>query len=166
MKQAPPGDRVSELIALLRLAPHPEGGHFREIYRSADRVQAADARGPRNALTNILFLLGRGEMSRWHRVSSDEVWHYYEGEGLELLIAPPPMDRVARVILGPAAAAQRPSYAVPAHWWQAARPLGGHALAGCTVAPGFDFADFSFLRDDAPLAQRLGVLDAAAAAFL
>jgi len=158
--------RPTELIRTLRLSPHPEGGHYREVFRSADPVQPADDRPPRSALTNILFLLAAGESSRWHRVASDEVWHFYEGEGLELLVAAPSLEQVARIALGLALASTRPSYAVPAGWWQAARPLGSHALVGCTVAPGFDFADFSFLRDDAALAARLATLDSAAAALL
>jgi predicted cupin superfamily sugar epimerase len=159
-------ERGAYLKTTLRLAPHPEGGHFREIYRSPDRVQPADGRPPRQALSNIFFLLQAGEISRWHRVTSDEVWHFYEGEGLELLVAPPPMDRVARLRLGPVGEGRRPAYTVPAHWWQAARPVGAHALAGCTVAPGFDFADFSFLRDEAALARRLTAIDPAAAELL
>ncbi|MEY4761280.1 MAG: hypothetical protein RLZZ200_1136 [Pseudomonadota bacterium] len=159
-------ERAAQLRATLRLAPHPEGGHYREIYRSPDRVQHSDGRPPRSAITTIFFLLQEAEHSRWHRVASDEVWHYYEGEGLELLVAPPTMDRVARLVLGPVGSAQRPVYTVPAHWWQAARPLGSHALVGCTVGPGFDFADFSFLRDDEPLCQRLRAIDAPAAAFI
>ncbi len=166
MKTSHPESRATELLTTLRLAPHPEGGHFREVYRSPDRVQHADGRAPRSALTNILFLLAAGESSRWHRVTSDEVWHYYEGEGLELLVAPPQMDRVARVVLGPVTAGQRPAYTVPAHWWQAARPLGAYALVGCTVAPGFDFADFTFLRDDAALSQRVAAIDPPAAHYL
>ena len=158
--------RAEQLRATLRLEPHPEGGHFREIYRSPDRVQPADGRPTRSAVTTIFFLLQAGEQSRWHRVSSDEVWHYYEGEGLELLVAPPTMDRVARLVLGPVGETQRPVYTVPAHWWQAARPLGSHALVGCTVGPGFDFADFSFLRDDETLSQRLRAIDAPAAALI
>lgn len=166
MLTTPPAARAAELITTLRLTPQPEGGHFREIFRSADPVQPADARPQRSALTGIFFLLNAGEASRWHRVSSDEAWHYYEGEGLELLIAPPPMDRVARVVLGPVAAGRRPAYTVPAHWWQAARPLGSYALAGCNVAPGFDFADFRLLRDEESLAQRLAAIDPPAAAYL
>ena len=159
-------DRGAYLRDRLRLSPHPEGGHFREIYRSADTVQPTDGRPLRQALTTIFFLLQAGEVSRWHRVTSDEVWHFYEGEGLELLVAPPPMDRVARLQLGPVSEGRRPAYTVPAHWWQAARPVGSHALTGCTVAPGFDFADFSFLRDDAVLAQRLTAIDPPAADLL
>jgi predicted cupin superfamily sugar epimerase len=151
--------RASQLITSLRLAPHPEGGHYREVFRSADRVQPADGRPLRSALTNILFLLAAGEGSRWHRVTSDEVWHCYEGEGVELLVAPPRLEQVARIALGKASATTRPAYTIPAGWWQAARPLGSYALVGCTVAPGFDFADFSFLRDDAELAARLATLD-------
>ena len=158
--------RAERLRATLRLEPHPEGGHFREIYRSPDRVQPGDGRPPRSAITTIFFLLQSGEQSRWHRVTSDEVWHYYEGEGLELLVAPPTMDRVARLVLGPVADAQRPVYTVPAHWWQAARPLGSHALVGCTVGPGFDFADFSFLRDDDALCARLRAIDPSAATLI
>ena len=166
MAREPMAGRAAELVTLLRLAPHPEGGHFREQFRSADRVQPADERASRSALTNIFFLLARGEVSRWHRVASDEAWHYYEGDGLELLVAPPRLDRIARLTLGPADARQRPVYVVPAHWWQAARPLGAYALAGCTVAPGFEFADFSFLRDDATLSQRLAAIDPDASALL
>ncbi len=140
--------RARELIETLDLAPHPEGGFYREIYRSPLKVRSGDDRPERSALTNIHFLLPAGTYSRWHRVRSDEVWHWYEGESLELLIAPPDAARVERWRLGPVAAEQRPSFTVPADWWQAARPLGSFAFVGCTVAPGFDFADFSFLRDD------------------
>jgi hypothetical protein len=159
-------DRVEALTTWLRLAPHPEGGRYREIYRSADRVQPADGRPLRAALTSIHFLLAAGEQSRWHRVRSDEVWHFYEGEPVELLLAPPRVDRIARIELGPVDHSRRPTYTVPAGWWQAARPLGAYGLVGCTVGPGFDFADFSFLRDDAQLAQRLAALDAEAATLL
>jgi predicted cupin superfamily sugar epimerase len=158
--------RAAELITTLRLSPHPEGGHYREVFRSADPVQPADGRPPRSALTNILFMLAAGESSRWHRVASDEVWHFYEGEGLELLVAAPSLEQVARIALGLASASTRPSYTVPAGWWQAARPLGSLALVGCTVAPGFDFADFSFLRDETALATRMATLDPDGASLL
>lgn len=140
--------RATELIAQLALAPHPEGGHYRETWRSALRVQTTDGR-ERAALTDIYYLLTAGSFSVWHRVCSDEVWHWYEGEPLELLVAAPDLAEHRRIVLGPAAASAGPAFTVPAHWWQAARPLGEYALCGCTVAPGFDFEDFSFLRDDA-----------------
>ncbi|MCU0646400.1 MAG: cupin domain-containing protein [Gemmatimonadaceae bacterium] len=140
--------RATTLIAQLDLTPHPEGGHYRELYRSPVMLDPGDGRSPRSALTGIYFLLAAGEYSAWHRVRSDEVWHVYEGDGLELLMASPDGRRVQRVALGAVGAQSGgPQQLVPAGWWQAARPLGGYVLAGCNVAPGFDFADFSFLRD-------------------
>jgi predicted cupin superfamily sugar epimerase len=139
--------RAQELIAGLGLQPHPEGGFFREIFRSGATVQPDDGRPQRAAATSIYFLLTRGGHSRWHRVRSDEVWHLYEGGPLELFVAPPDGTKVERVMLGPALVSDGPVYTVPAGWWQAARPLGPYALAGCTVAPGFEFDDFVLLRD-------------------
>lgn len=140
--------RASELISLLRLASHPEGGFYRETFRSPARVSPAGRPG-RSALTNILFLLAAGGHSAWHRVLSDEVWHWYEGDTLELLLASPDLRIVQRLRLGAVAESTAPAITVPAGWWQAARPLGDYALCGCTVAPGFEFEDFFFLRDDA-----------------
>lgn len=146
--------RAGELIRKLELAPHPEGGFYREIWRSQARV-AADQRPPRSALTTIYFLLTAGAFSAWHRVRSDEVWHWYEGGPLELLLAAPDFSTVQRIDLGPVQDAARPVATVPADWWQAARPLGAYALCGCTVAPGFEFEDFTFLRDDPVAAASL-----------
>lgn len=154
--------RARELVTALGLAQHPEGGWYRELHRSALAVAPQDARPLRAALTTIYFLLERGQHSRWHRVGSDEVWHHYEGGPLELLLATPACERVERHTLGPLpgtlpgtlAGAARPVLVVPAGWWQAARPLGDYALVGCSVAPGFEFADFAFLRDEpAPRAR-------------
>jgi uncharacterized protein len=139
--------RAEELIRLLALKPHPEGGCYRETFRSTARV-TVDQRS-RSALTTIYFLLAAGGFSAWHRVRSDEAWHWYEGEPLELLLAAPDFSVVQRRQLGPVGAAIEPAVTVPANWWQAARPRGDYALCGCTVAPGFEFEDFSFLRDDA-----------------
>jgi predicted cupin superfamily sugar epimerase len=151
--------RAAQLIEALRLAPHPEGGFFREIYRSVSRVQPDDGRQDRDAATTIYFLLVEGTHSRWHRVLSDEVWHLYEGGPLELFSAPPSADQVQRVVLGRAIESDGPVHVVPAGWWQSARPLGAYVLAGCTVAPGFAFEDFSFLRDDAEAMARLTRID-------
>jgi uncharacterized protein len=136
---------------MLALAPHPEGGFFREVFRSAERVQPTDGRAGRSALTTIFFLLAEGQVSRWHAVASDEVWHLYEGGPLELLLAPPEVARVERTLLGPVGDVLLPTHTVAARWWQAARPLGPYALAGCSVGPGFEFADFRMLSDE-PLA--------------
>lgn len=159
-------DRARELIALLNLQPHPEGGHYRETYRAAELVQPADGRAARSALTSIYFLLARGEFSRWHRVASSEAWHWYEGDELELLIAPPSFDEIIRVRLGRVGMGVQPSYALAAGWWQAATAVGEYSLCGCSVGPGFDFADFSFLRDDARLSEKLRAMDAEAARLL
>jgi predicted cupin superfamily sugar epimerase len=146
-------DRVAELIRMLELAPHPEGGHYREIFRSERRVSADG--DDRSALTSIYFLLTAGEHSAWHVVRSDEAWHFYEGEPLELLVVDPETMDLRRLILGPAAPGEKPVAVVPAGHWQAARPLGAFALAGCSVGPGFEFEDFAMLRDRPDDAARL-----------
>ena len=164
---APPGgpyaarmpDRADALITALQLQPHPEGGHFREIFRSARPVDPQDGRPGRSALTTIDFLLRAGEFSAWHRVVSDEVWHLLEGGPLRLWLMPPEADRIERVTLAPVGAGGTPRHVVPSGWWQAAEPLGALAYCAATVAPGFDFADFAFLRE-APEADALRRLDA------
>ena len=135
-------DRAAELIAMLGLSPHPEGGYYGELYRSSTTVDPADGRGPRPALTSIYFLLPEGSVSRWHRVQSDEVWHFYEGAPLDLWTASPEGDQVDQYRLGPIEGDQRPVWTVPAGRWQAARSAGSYTLVGCTVGPGFDFRDF------------------------
>lgn len=141
--------RAAELIATLRLEPHPEGGFYRELFRSAHTVTPSDGRGTRAAITTIYFLLTADTFSRWHMVTSDEAWHLYEGGPLELLeldIASRTLERHTLAQAGDGDA--QPVHVVPAGKWQAARSLGPYALMGCTVGPGFDFADFSMLNDD------------------
>src|SRR5689334_19938022 len=96
--------RASELIERLGLRPHPEGGFYRELFRSARRVQPYDARPPRTALTLIYFLLADGGHSRWHRVKSDEAWSWVEGDALELLRVDAPLATFTRALLGAPAA--------------------------------------------------------------
>ena len=139
--------RVDRLISTLGLERHPEGGYFREIYRSAARIDPGDGRGSRAAITTIYYLLAAGQCSRWHDVLSDEVWHLYEGGPLDLFVAPPDVSTVERRRLDSVSSGTGPVTVVPSRWWQAARPVGPYALAGCTVAPGFDYTDFKFLRD-------------------
>ncbi|HLU38174.1 MAG TPA: cupin domain-containing protein [Planctomycetota bacterium] len=140
--------RAAELIANLALAPHPEGGFFREVHRSAAPVRPGDGRPERAALTVIYFLLAAGQASRWHRVASDEAWHFLEGDPLELYEADADFTRVATTTLGPfAPGSAAPVHVVGAGRWQAARSTGGYTLVACTVGPGFDFADFEMLRD-------------------
>ena len=125
---------ADRLIALLDLKPHPEGGWFRETFRDAGAGRAAS--------TAIYFLLKAGEASRWHRVDAAEAWHFYRGAPLELRIGK------ATYILGADIdQAQAPQVVVPPGQWQAARSLGDYTLAGCTVAPGFDFSKFEIAPD-------------------
>jgi hypothetical protein len=147
-------ERIDELIDTLGLEPHPEGGHFHEVHRSPIDVLPADARPMRAALTTIYFLLAAGEHSRVHRVESDEIWHHYEGDPLELVWWDTQWQLAGRARLGPVANGERPVVAVPAGCWQAAFPTGDYTLVGCTVGPGFDFADFRMLGDDTVLAEK------------
>jgi uncharacterized protein len=125
------------VIRLLGLKPHPEGGHFRETFRDARTGE-----GGRAASTAIYFLLARGERSHWHRIDAVEVWHWYAGATLALEIFQEQARR-ERVTLGcDLTAGERPQAIVPARAWQAAQTLGDWTLVGCTVAPGFDFAQF------------------------
>lgn len=153
--QREPGARADVLIDRLGLQPHPEGGHFREIYRSSSWVASGAGGDPRTALTTIYFLLRRGEHSRWHRLRSDEVWHYCEGDPLELVWTDERLQRVSRAVLGRLADSARPMAVVPAESWQAARSLGDYTLVGCTVGPGFDFADFRLMGRDSADATAL-----------
>ena len=139
--------RAQELIKLLDLQPHPEGGWYREIHRAQATVSPADSRPARSALTVIYFLLERSQFSAWHVVASDECWQYCEGDPLELLMFDATSGRMERVELGPVTAARRSTAVVPPGIWQAARSLGEYTLVQCTVGPGFDFADFGMLRD-------------------
>jgi len=129
---------AADLIRLLDLAPHPEGGHFRQTFRDTRTVE-----GGRAASTAIYFLLARGERSHWHKVDAVEAWHYHAGAALALEIAIDAKGPVERVTLGPdIAAGERPQAIVPAHAWQAAQSLGEWTLVTCTVAPGFEYEGF------------------------
>ncbi|MEM9168997.1 MAG: cupin domain-containing protein [Pseudomonadota bacterium] len=130
------------VIARLDLAPHPEGGWYRETFRD-DKAGAARA-----ASTAIYFLLKAGEASHWHRVDAAEVWHWYAGGPLALSISENGVD-CRSVRLGPTlASGEEPQAVVPAHAWQAAESLGRWTLVGCTVAPGFEFAGFEMAPPD------------------
>jgi predicted cupin superfamily sugar epimerase len=134
---------AEEIVRRLALSPHPEGGFYRETWRSPLTLRDLPHGAARRASTAIYFLLPAGSFSAVHRVASDEVWHHYGGDPLELH----ELDESGRhtvVMLGrDLTQGQRPQHVVPAGRWQAAVPLGNrYALCGCTVAPGFDFADF------------------------
>jgi uncharacterized protein len=136
--------------ALLDLAPHPEGGWYRETWRSGPESLPVGYPGPRAAATVIYFLLTERDESGWHRVRSDEVWLWHSGGPLTMLDGGPgdrPASEASVVTLGPdLAAGQVPQHVVPGGHWQAARPAAGReVLVSCVVAPGFDFADFTLL---------------------
>ena len=127
---------AEEVVALLGLRPHPEGGFYCETFRDAEPA------GGRSASTAIYYLLAAGERSHWHRVDAVETWHFYAGAALRLSIS---ADGAAQedFILGPdLAAGQRPQGIVPRNGWQSAESLGDWTLVGCTVAPGFQFEGF------------------------
>ena len=142
-----PRPRTAEL---LDLAPHPEGGWYRETWRAGPLSQPDGYPGPRAAATGIYFLLPRGEESAWHRVRSDEVWLWHSGGPLIMLDGGDrnrPASQPDVVTLGPdLSAGQVPQHVIPGGHWQAARPAADReVLVSCVVAPGFDFADFTLL---------------------
>jgi len=131
---------AADVIRLLELKPHPEGGHFRETFRDAPPPYPQG--GGRAASTAIYFLLARGERSHWHRVDAAEVWHWHAGAPLALEIASAVGVRETLTLGNDVVAGERPQGVVPPHAWQAAQSLGEWTLVGCTVAPGFDFTKF------------------------
>ena len=126
---------AAEIVRLLELAPHPEGGHFHETFRDS-RIEAGRA-----ASTAILFLLARGERSHWHRIDAVEIWHYYAGAPLKMSMVDGASEEIIHLGAN-ISAGETPQLTVPARAWQAAESLGDWTLVGCTVAPGFDFATF------------------------
>lgn len=162
---------VEAIVRMLELEAHPEGGFYRETFRAAARVRRMHGESgegnqggvgaSRAAGTAIYYLLPTGTFSAWHVVTSDEGWHFYDGAPLELVTIDP-AGVLQRVVLGrDFAGGERPQHVVPAGWLQAARPVGADAastsaafaasgasaadysLCGCTVSPGFEFADFA-----------------------
>ncbi len=150
--------RAGDWIAALRLRPHPEGGWYRETYRCGESVPAAALpgrfAGSRSLSTAILFLLKGGERSAFHRLAADEVWHFHAGGHLRLHLLHPD-GKHEEIAMGRRPSAGEVIQAViPAGTWFGARPAGrgSYSLVGCTVAPGFDFADFELADREALLA--------------
>ena len=138
-------------VEKLQLQPHPEGGYFKETYRSSVSNNFDGFEGIRNVSTGIYFLLTKNNFSAFHRIKSDEMWHFYAGDALEIFV----IDRNGKleiIKLGTDLEhGEVPQAVVPANCWFASRvfKLGSFSLVGCTVAPGFDFADFEMAeRDD------------------
>ena len=127
---------AAAVIAALGLSPHPEGGHFREIWRDAPPG------GGRGVGTAIYYLLDAGERSHWHRVDAAEAWHWYAGGPLALHLSADGRGSEERRIGPDLSAGEEPFGLVPPGWWQAARPLAGWVLVGRTVSPAFNFSGF------------------------
>ena len=126
---------ADEIISFLNLAPHPEGGWYRQTWKADD--------GPRASGTSIYFLLKAGEKSHWHRVDATEIWHFYLGAPLLLKLSETELGPVKLVDLGTDLAnGDEPQLLVPKGWWQAAETTGDFTLVGCTVSPGFQFEGF------------------------
>lgn len=132
---------ADEIIAELDLAPHPEGGWYRQTWVAAD--------GPRPSGTCIYFLLKAGEQSHWHRVDADEIWLFHSGAPLTLRVSETEAGPARSMVLGPdLASGQRPQRIVPAGHWQAAKSNGAWTLVSCTVSPGFQFEGFELAPPD------------------
>ncbi|GAA0372760.1 cupin domain-containing protein [Bowmanella denitrificans] len=138
-----------QLISQFALKPHPEGGYYAEVYRSAQSLNSPVHGQPRPSLTHIYFLLGQGDVSRFHRVAHDEVWNHYAGAPLRLIDLH--NQQIQELRLGP----DEPHFAqvIEGGHYQAAESLGEYSLMGCSVAPGFDFADFNFIQADSALSN-------------
>ncbi|GAB7538502.1 cupin domain-containing protein [Burkholderia sp. 3C] len=147
---------AAELIERFALLPHPEGGYFRETYRAPLRVGREADGASRSASTAIYYLLCDGAYSAWHRIRSDEVWHFYAGDPLDVYLLDDAdglvIHRLGNPLLHPGAVSQA---VVPAGRWfgAACADSAGFALVGCTVAPGFEFAEFE-LADPQALARQ------------
>jgi predicted cupin superfamily sugar epimerase len=134
---------AAAIIARLGLAPHPEGGWYRETWRA----EAPD--GGRASATAIHFLLEAGQRSYWHRVDAAEIWLWHAGHPLRLMTAPGDAGPVREVRLGGnVLTGEVPQHIIPAHHWQAAQADQGWALVSCIVSPGFDFAGFDLAPPD------------------
>jgi uncharacterized protein len=149
---------VDKIIQRYHLQPHPEGGWYVQTYKSGEEI-AANALperfgGKRPFSTAIYFLLEQGNFSAFHRIKSDECWHFYEGDPLEIFILQQ-NGELNTIILGKDfEKVQQFQYVVPANCWFASRPAPGssYCFVGCTVSPGFDFADFELATIDSLIA--------------
>lgn len=131
---------IDQIVKHYRLQPHPEGGFFAETYRSDLKIQTPQ--GLRAASTAIMFLITKDSISHFHRLTSDEGWHFYGGDPLRLLQINQ-KGELSEIVIGPdISQGQKLQHIVPAGDWFASTSYGEYSLVGCTVAPGFDFEDF------------------------
>jgi len=141
-------DRIEEIIDKLKLLPHPEGGFFRETYRSQgsipETVLGDSYSGGRNYATGIYFLITSGNFSAFHKIHQDEMWHYYKGAAMNLHMISPDGTYSLKKLGNDLASGEIPQYTVSGGYWFASEVSidNSFSLMGCTVAPGFDFDDF------------------------
>lgn len=143
-----------QLIQQYNLLPHPEGGWYKQTYKSAEYISAAALPerfgGDRPFSTAIYFLLEKGNYSAFHRIKSDECWHFYRGDPLEIIVLQPNGELGVTTLGNDITKGHLFQYVVPAGCWFASRPAPGsqYCFVGCTVAPGFDFADFEMANGE------------------
>jgi len=143
--------KVAELIQKYNLKAHPEGGYYCEVYRSEQEVKSFKTSELRNAITHIYFLLEKGQFSRFHRVLHDEIWNFFEGDPIKLIEFDG--EKIEEFVIGH----ETNGYVkvIKGGVFQAAESTGEYSLVGCSVAPGFDFKDFSFLDAEPKLLDNL-----------
>jgi len=132
--------QASDIIRLMDMNPHPEGGWYCETFRDTETIKGR----PRS--TAIYFLLEAGQFSRWHRVDAVEVWHWYGGSSISLMISEDGVSSQTSILGPDIIAGERPQIIVPDMAWQSARPDGDWSLVGCTVSPGFQFSGFEMAK--------------------
>ena len=147
-------NEAKDWIEKLEMQPHPEGGFFKETYRSDELEKFDGFIGSRNISTAIYFMITQGNFSAFHRIRSDEMWHFYDGSPIEIIAISPDGKLTTHTLGIDLNDGQLPQATVAAGSWFASRIAdeGAYALAGCTVAPGFDFQDFE-------LAERVKLIE-------
>ena len=143
--------QIEQIIDLLKLQPHPEGGYFRETYRSTGEIAGENLKGyegKRNFATSIYFLLTSDSFSAFHKVIQDETWHFYEGNALKIHMISPQGEYSSVIVGKNLKDGEVFQFTVPGGYWFAAEVIAPntYALVGCTVAPGFDFRDFTLAK--------------------
>ena len=144
---------TKNLIQKLQLKPHPEGGHYKETYRAEQKITAREGK-ERNICTAIYYLLENKDKSHFHRIRSEELWFFHQGQPLEIVFIQD--GKLNTIVLGnDIAKGEEPQAKVPAYTWFAARIKNesGYSLISCTVSPGFDFSDFEMAKKDDLLNQ-------------
>lgn len=140
--------KIEELIERFSLSPHPEGGYFKETYRSVGEIDSKSLdlnyNGKRSYSTCIYFLLTSDTFSAFHKIKQDEIWHFYSGSPIKLYIISEDGEYSEQIIGANFTEGQVPQFVVPGNHWFAAKTIdpNSYSFVGCTVSPGFDFEDF------------------------